>query len=117
MRRLADTVGIRAPSIYKHLDGKAALEIGLVEDGLFETGDALHGRSPNPGPGGPIPSLLAAYRSVARSHPNLYRLTTSSSFPRGSLRPGSRTGRANPSSWPPVSPIWPRPCGPSPTGR
>ena len=33
-------------------------------------------------------SLLAAYRSVAVTHPNLYRLTTSSSFPRGSLLAG-----------------------------
>jgi AcrR family transcriptional regulator len=88
MRRLAETVGIRAPSIYKHFDGKAGVEAGLVEDGLFESGDALHEAVGNPGSGGPIPSLLAAYRSVASGHPNLYRLTTSSDFPRASLTPG-----------------------------
>ena len=88
MRRLADTVGIRAPSIYKHFGGKDALEVGLVEAGLFETGDALHRAVADPGPDGPIVSLLAAYRSVALTHPNLYRLATSSSFPRGSLLAG-----------------------------
>ena len=88
MRRLADRVGIRAPSIYKHLDGKAAVEAGLVEDGLFETGDALHRAVAEPGPDGAIPSLLTAYRSLADDRPNLYRLTTSSSFPRGSLLTG-----------------------------
>ena len=53
MRRLAQTVGIRAPSIYKHLDGKAALELGLVEDGLFETGTRCTGRSTTPDRVGP----------------------------------------------------------------
>jgi AcrR family transcriptional regulator len=88
MRRLADTVGIRAPSIYKHLDGKAAVELGLVEDGLFETGDVLHRAVDDPGPGGPLRSLLDAYRSMAAGRPNLYRLVTSSEFPRESLTPG-----------------------------
>jgi AcrR family transcriptional regulator len=88
MRRLADAVGIRAPSIYKHLDGKTAVALGLVEDGLFGTGDALHRAVEDPGPDGPIPSLLACYRSVAGEHPNLYRLTTSSEFPRDSLLAG-----------------------------
>lgn len=88
MRQLAETVGIRAPSIYKHLDGKAAVALGLVEDGLFETGDALHRAVEDPGPDGPIPSLLAGYRSAAGEHPNLYRLTTSSEFPRDSLLAG-----------------------------
>ena len=88
MRRLAEAVGIRAPSIYKHLDGKTGVEIGLVEDGLFETGDALHRAVGNPGPEGPVASLLAAYRSAASGRPNLYRLTTSSAFPRDSLTAG-----------------------------
>lgn len=88
MRRLADTVGIRAPSIYKHLDGKTSIELGLVEDGLFETGDALHRAVADPGQVGAIRSLLATYRSAARGHPNLYRLTTSSAFPRDSLLEG-----------------------------
>lgn len=88
MRHLADAVGIRAPSIYKHLDGKSALEVALVEDGLFRMGDVLHDALADPGPAGPVASLLAAYRSGASLHPNLYRLTTSSAFPRADLLEG-----------------------------
>ncbi len=92
MRNLADAVGIRAPSIYKHFDGKSALEAALVEDGLFGMGDALHaalaGALADPGPAGPVGPLLDAYRSEASLHPNLYRLTTSSAFPRADLPEG-----------------------------
>jgi AcrR family transcriptional regulator len=88
MRHLADAVGIRAPSIYKHLDGKAALEVALVEDGLFGMGNALHDALADPGPAGLVASLLDAYRSEASLHPNLYRLTTSSAFPRADLLEG-----------------------------
>jgi AcrR family transcriptional regulator len=88
MRRLADVVGIRAPSIYKHLDGKSALEVALVEDGLFDMGDSLRRALVERGPAGPVAALLAAYRSEASVHPNLYRLATSSAFPRAALLPG-----------------------------
>jgi AcrR family transcriptional regulator len=88
MRHLADRVGIRAPSIYKHLDGKSALQVALVEDGLFGMGDALHQAVADPGPAGPVASLLAAYRSAASLHPNRYRLATSSAFPRAALLAG-----------------------------
>jgi AcrR family transcriptional regulator len=88
MRHLAERVGMRAPSIYKHFDSKAALEVALVEDALFDMGDALHHSVAHPGPDGAVASLLAAYRSEATSHPNRYRLTTSSAFPRADLLAG-----------------------------
>jgi AcrR family transcriptional regulator len=34
MRRVAERVGIRAPSLYKHLPDKRALEAALISDGL-----------------------------------------------------------------------------------
>lgn len=36
MRRLAAAMGIRAPSLYKHVPDKAALEVALVVAGLDE---------------------------------------------------------------------------------
>jgi AcrR family transcriptional regulator len=42
MRRLGQALGIRAPSIYKHLPGKQAVEVALIEVGLAELGEALH---------------------------------------------------------------------------
>ncbi|SNQ51206.1 Transcriptional regulator, TetR family [Frankia canadensis] len=42
MRRLAEVLGIRAPSLYKHISGKPQLEARLLEASLLEFGDALH---------------------------------------------------------------------------
>ncbi len=36
MRRLAERVGIRAPSLYKHLPDKAALEAAIIATGFEE---------------------------------------------------------------------------------
>jgi AcrR family transcriptional regulator len=41
MRRLADRVGIRAPSLYKHLPDKAALEAAIIATGLEEAAAAF----------------------------------------------------------------------------
>jgi AcrR family transcriptional regulator len=59
MRRLADRVGIRAPSLYKHLPDKAALEAAIIATGLEEAaaafeaavGGAVDGRSGEAGDG------------------------------------------------------------------
>jgi AcrR family transcriptional regulator len=95
MRRLAQLLGIRAPSIYKHLPGKHAVELALIEEGLAEMGEALHravGRPAAAGqdaaPVGVVASLLAAYRAEALAHPNLYRLATAGRLPRSELAPG-----------------------------
>jgi AcrR family transcriptional regulator len=41
MRRLADRVGIRAPSLYKHIPDKAALEAAIIVTGLEEAAAAF----------------------------------------------------------------------------
>ena len=41
MRRLADRVGIRAPSLYKHLPDKAALEAAIIATGLEDAAAAF----------------------------------------------------------------------------
>jgi AcrR family transcriptional regulator len=87
MRRLADELGIRAPSLYKHIDGRPALELALVETGLDETGLALHAALVGPSDD-PVGDLLGAYRSIGQANPELYRLITASSFPRAGLLPG-----------------------------
>ena len=42
MRRLAGELGIRAPSLYKHLPGKEAIRVALIEVAFSEIGAALH---------------------------------------------------------------------------
>jgi AcrR family transcriptional regulator len=87
MRGLADELGIRAPSLYKHLNGRPALELALVEAGLDESGLALHAAVADPN-GDPVSNLLGVYRAVGQASPELYRLITASSFPRAELLPG-----------------------------
>jgi AcrR family transcriptional regulator len=95
MRRLGEVLGIRAPSIYKHLPGKHAVEVALIEAGLAELGEVMH-RSVSGSPSLPCPGpspeavagLLAAYRAECLARPNLYRLVTAGPLPREDLTPG-----------------------------
>lgn len=88
MRRVADALGIRAPSLYKHLPGKSSLEALLVEDGLRETGEALHQAVSRGTADGAVTRLLRAYRERARAHPALYRLVTQGPLDRAALPEG-----------------------------
>jgi AcrR family transcriptional regulator len=87
MRRLADRLGIRAPSIYKHVPDKATLESELMADGLAEVGDALRDAGPD------LDAIARAYRDWALAHPHLYRLMTDRPLPRDML-PGGLEQRA-----------------------
>jgi AcrR family transcriptional regulator len=96
MRRLADALGIRAPSLYKHFAGKAAVELAVIEDALFDLGDATHRALHEAGTAGPLWSLLTTYRTYCLAHPNLYRLAASGHFPRESLPAGLEEWAGNP---------------------
>ena len=88
MRRLADVLGIRAPSIYKHLPSKQAVEAALIDRAFAEIGEVLHRAARDSDPGMAVAGLLAAYRSHGLAHPNLYRLATGGPLPRHLLTPG-----------------------------
>lgn len=113
MRRLAERVGIRAPSLYKHLPDKAALEAAIIATGFEEAAatfeqavegaDEGHGEGPGGGPGervgeGPdaLVALAAAYRRFALEHPHLYRLMNNGPLPREHLPPGLENRTAAP---------------------
>ena len=95
MRRLAAEVGIQAPSLYKHFSTKRAVEAALIEQGMLELGKALHVAAAAAGRGGPVRSLLDAYRRAALASPALYRLATAGPLPARSFPQASRSGRAN----------------------
>src|SRR3954468_22542241 len=80
MRRVAERVGIQAPSLYKHLPGKRELEAAIVADGLRALGAAFERADPD------LAALGAAYRAFAQAHPHLYALMTNHPLPRD-LRP------------------------------
>jgi AcrR family transcriptional regulator len=87
MRRLADRLGMRAPSIYKHFPSKEALEAALISQGFEEQG-AMFGAALESAPE-PIAAMAASYRAYAQRHPHLYRLMYDRSLNRALLMPGS----------------------------
>lgn len=93
MRRLADDLGMRAPSLYKHFRNKSDLETALVEDALQEIGLASHEalRSTDP-----LAGLLDTYRRYGNAHPHLYRLATGGPLARERLSPGLEEWAGNP---------------------
>jgi AcrR family transcriptional regulator len=105
MRSVAEVLHIKAPSLYKHVASKGAIEVELITVALREMGESLHAAiAASGGPDDPpedgdgssgrgraerrIGALLAAYRCHALRHPNLYRLATAGRLPRHELPPG-----------------------------
>jgi AcrR family transcriptional regulator len=86
MRRIAERVGIRAPSIYKHLPDKQALEAALISVGFELMADAFE-RALS-GAEDPLRALAGAYRAFAEAHPHLYRLMTDRELKRELLTAG-----------------------------
>ena len=94
MRRIAERVGIRAPSIYKHLPDKRALESALISTGFEEwaaVSEAAVRDSDDP-----VRALAGAYRRHALEHPHLYRLMTERPLARERLAPGVEERAARP---------------------
>ena len=92
MRRLADRLGIRAPSIYKHVPGKEALEDAVISAGFEELAEVLEQAH---GSGG-LEAPASAYRRFAKRHPHLYRLMTDRPLRRDHLTPGVEDRAAAP---------------------
>jgi AcrR family transcriptional regulator len=86
MRRIAERLGIRAPSLYKHFPDKGALEAAIISE-AFEEQAAAFERAVA-GSADPLADLAAAYRRFARAHPDLYRLMTDQELRRDLLAPG-----------------------------
>lgn len=96
MRRLADELGIRAPSLYKHFASKAAVESAIIEDVLFDIGEATHEALRSSVTTSPLLGLLTTYRTFSVAHPDLYRLATGGRLARQSLPPGLEEWAGNP---------------------
>jgi AcrR family transcriptional regulator len=94
MRQLAARVGIRAPSIYRHLPDKAALEAAVIS-ATFEEQAAMFEAALD-GAADPLAALAGAYREFARRHPQLYRLMTERRLDRERLCPGVEERAARP---------------------
>lgn len=89
MRRLADELGIRAPSLYKHVQGKEDIVLALQVRALQGQAEALAGARD-------LSSLAAAYRAWATEHPRLYELISRHSLDRKRLPEGLEDAAAAP---------------------
>ena len=74
IRRVAERLGIRVPSLYKHLPNKEAIEMQLVALGFEEAAEAFQAAVAGSTP--PLADFASAYRNFALEHPHLYRLPT-----------------------------------------
>lgn len=70
MRTLAQELGIRAPSLYKHFPDRAAILAAVKGQALADMGRALAAA------GGDIVALAGAYRAWALANPRLYEAAT-----------------------------------------
>ncbi|HEX6580103.1 MAG TPA: TetR/AcrR family transcriptional regulator [Actinomycetota bacterium] len=100
MRRLAEAMKIRAPSLYKHVSSKEDLEALLMAEAFRGMGAELHGAITGARKGGSKTTALAelgrAYRRWALAHPHLYRLVTNGPLPRELLPEGLEAWTAEP---------------------
>ncbi len=98
MRRLADRLGIRAPSLYKHFPDKGALEVAIIAAGFEEAAAAFEAaeRETDDDPVDRLEAFAATYRQFAMAHPHVYRLMTEQPLPREQLPAGLEARTAAP---------------------
>jgi len=72
MRRLADELGIKAPSLYKHVKSRDEILAALQTQAVAELGELLKGGAPADRTG--MAGVAARYRAWALQHPALYNL-------------------------------------------
>lgn len=94
MRAIAEKLGIRAPSLYKHISDKSELEVAIVADGLAEQAEVFEKAVRENGD--PVTNIAGAYRSFAIAHPHLYRLMTDRPLQRTQLPDGTEARAAAP---------------------
>ena len=100
MRRIASALGIKAPSLYKHVPDKAALEALVVAAGFAELAGTLAAAAADGADGtdgtGKLAPIARAYRAYAVAHPHLYRLMNYQPLRRDLLPAGLEARAAQP---------------------
>jgi AcrR family transcriptional regulator len=78
MQAVAAEVGIRAPSLYKHVANRDQLVKLIVDDAIDELAASLERVVDGQDPGADLAALARAFRSFARMYPGAYGLIFSS---------------------------------------
>jgi AcrR family transcriptional regulator len=90
MRRLGELLGIRAPSLYKHVSGKEEILAALQERALRAMSAELETARPG------VRGLADTYRAWALANPQQYTLVTRHPLDRDRLAPGVEAAAAAP---------------------
>lgn len=78
---LADRLGVRQPSLYKHVDGLPALRRTIAVRAKVELGEVLARASVGKAGDDAIRSLAASYRTWAHEHPGRYHASVRAADP------------------------------------
>lgn len=78
---VAARLGVRLPSLYKHVDGLDALRREVALLGTRELGETLSQAAVGRARGDALRALAAAYRDYAREHPGRYAATVRAPAP------------------------------------
>lgn len=74
MQKIATKVGVRAPSLYKHVGNRGALIRLVVEHVVSDLGRTLDATVTGESPKQDLTALANGFRSFAHDHPESYRL-------------------------------------------
>lgn len=86
MRAIAAELGIKAPSLYKHIADKRELEVALIAEALTSQAEALEKAFIDGSD--PVRAISSAYRRWALGHPHLYALINGQPLPRDQIADG-----------------------------
>ena len=86
MRAIAERLGIRAPSLYKHISDKRELEVALIADAFTQQAEVF--AKVMAAGGDTAMAIATAYREWGLSHRHLYRLMNDQRLPREDLPDG-----------------------------
>ncbi|WP_165069844.1 TetR/AcrR family transcriptional regulator [Marisediminicola senii] len=78
---VAESFGVRTPSLYKHIDGMPGLQRGIRILAKASLGSAVAQSAVGRSRGDAITAMAMAYRRWALQHPGQYPLTTSAPLP------------------------------------
>lgn len=85
MRNIAHRLGIQAPALYRHFADKREIELIIIEQGLWESGDrnlaAIEGSSD------PLADIMTSHRGWALEHPHVYALSFGAPLDRSRIDP------------------------------
>ena len=74
MQRVAAAVGVRAPSLYKRVRGRADLIRLIANDVVGELAETMDAAAMSGDPRADLRGLANAFRAFAQSHPKAYNL-------------------------------------------